>query len=80
MARLTSRELCKRTCKKTGAVTFHSVDLGKCGYALRAISEKLYRQYESMAEITECLYSKSDALYSWQYKTVRYSVAAFKSL
>jgi len=80
MARLTCRELCRRTCLTSGAVTFHAVEMGRTGHQLREITEKLFRQYEAMAQTTECLHSQTDKLFIWQYKTVRYSIADFKGL
>lgn len=79
MARLTSREICIRKDLKTGEETFHSNELGKTGYTLRAINEKLYRQYEGLAEVTENVYSHNDEFFRWSYKTVRYNLASFKN-
>lgn len=80
MARLTNRELCQRTCLTSGAVTFHTVELGKHDYVLREITEALYRQYEAMACTTDSFYSKTDKLFLRQYKTVRYNIADAKGI
>lgn len=73
MARLTRRELCKRTHKANGTVTFHFNELGREGYKLREVSAELYAEYEAMAVETENFYSLGDDMYKREYKTIRYN-------
>jgi hypothetical protein len=73
MARLTRRELCKRTNKVTGTVSYHFNELGSQGYKLREVSAELYAEYEAMAVETENIYSLGDDMHKREYKTVRYN-------
>lgn len=64
---LKSKELCRRTRERDGAVTFHVVDgAGK----LQEVSAKLFREYECSAYRTDTMYSTTKRGYRRDYKTI----------
>lgn len=66
-------ELIKTTNKLSGNVRLYMVDCSKLIAKKLPISKRLYQYYESIAQRTECLHTKSDSKYIRQYKTIAFN-------